>query len=74
MGLLNALFAPFIFVYLLVFFFFRYFEASRIFDLLSYPLYLSLWMEEKIGVPQESKRDWIACILSVCKMEVPRIQ
>lgn len=47
MGLLNALFAPFIFVYLLVFFFFRYFEASRIFDLLSYPLYLSLWMEEK---------------------------
>ena len=65
MGVLNAVFAPFIVVYLLVYSFFRYFEVG------SWPQNLQ---NLQAGVSQEPVLHRQQAVYPICAMEVPRIQ
>lgn len=66
MGVLNALFAPFIVVYLLIYSFFRYFEVS--------PREGWHYVLTGAGVPQEPFVYWLSWIHSVRAVEVSRVQ
>lgn len=62
-GLLNAVFAPFIVVYLLLYSFFRYFEVGGASD-----------QTDAAGVPQESIFHGWQAVHSLRPVEVPRVQ
>ena len=69
MGILNAIFAPFIVLYLLMYSFFRYFEVC-----LFYTSVVDITDILHLGVPQESFIYWRTSLYSIRSMEIPRIQ
>jgi len=71
MGILNAVFAPFIILYLLMYSFFRYFEVSRPCSCDFRPRFL---MPPLAGVPQESISYWIPSIHTLRSLEISGIQ
>jgi hypothetical protein len=68
MGILNAIFAPFIVVYLLMYSFFRYFEV-RVFSCRRWVI-----LTPNAGVVQEPVCDQRTRIHALRQLEVPRIQ
>lgn len=70
MGILNAAFAPFIVLYLVMYSFFRYFEVS----LDSVPCLDSCQYARSTGVSQEPISHRKPRLHAVCKMEVSRVQ
>ena len=71
MGILNAVFAPFIILYLLMYSFFRYFEVSWPYSTDSQPGSL---MQPNAGISQESLSYRIASVHTLCTLEIPGIQ
>ena len=78
MAIVNAIFAPFIVLYLLMYSFFRYFEVSSFSSPDLTPL---AGVTEPIpsmtccaGIPQEPVFDWRADVYAVREVEVPRVQ
>lgn len=71
MGILNAIFAPFIVLYLLMYSFFRYFEVAYGHDFASYPADACAWL---LGVSQEPLQHWRQKIHPLRAVEIPRIQ
>lgn len=65
MGILNAVFSPFIVLYLLMYSFFRYFEVSFAFF-----RFVSILTPRLPGISQESISHRKPRIHAVCKMEV----
>lgn len=68
MGILNAIFAPFIVVYLLMYSFFRYFEVR--------PFLLMMWLFSmgRTGILQEPVCNQRSRLHPLCAVEVPGIQ
>jgi len=69
MGILNAIFAPFIVLYLLMYSFFRYFEVGFLVPALS-PVISNL----TTGISQRPIHDRGAPIHLLCRVEVQRVQ
>lgn len=69
MGILNAIFAPFIVLYFLMYSFFRYFEVNTVF--LSSTLDVA---DTAVAISQRPIVHWESAVHSMCSMEVPRIQ
>lgn len=69
MGILNAIFAPFIILYLLIYSFFRYFEVC-----LKWLKQEARYLIMTLGISQESIFNWKPTVYALCAVEIPRIQ
>ena len=69
MGALNAIFAPFIVVYLLMYSFFRYFEVSLIICAVRHRTQFGI-----LGIPQQPFEHRRSVVHAVRPVEVPRVQ
>lgn len=68
MGILNAIFAPFIFLYMIMYSFFRYFEVRHsCFN-------CDVVAQHFAGIPQKSVINRWSALHTLCAMEVSRVQ
>jgi autophagy-related protein 9 len=72
-GFMNVICAPFIIVYLMTLYFFRYFNVCSL-SLSSFLWAIALRLTKATGVPKESITARSQTIYTSCTMEVPRIQ
>jgi hypothetical protein len=70
MGLINAAFAPFILLYLMMYSFFRYFEVHPL--LFTQKVHILTLLPDP-GVPQEPVVDRLTTVHAARAVEVPRV-
>lgn len=73
MGLINAVFAPFIVLYLLMYSFFRYFEV-RSFPAAFLLSLIFLTLPKKTGIPQKPLLNRFTTIHPFSPLAIPRVQ